>query len=156
MPRYFSWIRSSLRRFSLAAVAPFIPRALVQAFGERFGQSVGEGLGHDGVVIVVRGAEPFAQLLQANSAGHGECADVIGSPVSFGAMKSASDRQGSFPSRSACWRRKQKRSTTFLRAAVRVQLHIVAHCVGGEETVHAARRQQFLLDDPIQQMHCLR
>ena len=66
-------------------------------------------------------------------------------------MKSASDRHGSLPSRFACWRRKWNRSSTLLALRVGVKLDIVAHGVGGKESIDAARRDQFLLDDPIQQ-----
>ncbi len=80
MPRYFSWINSSLRQILAAAVTPLIPHSLMQAFGKSFSQAVGEGLRHDRVVIVVRGPEPVAQLFQADSARHRECPDVIGQP----------------------------------------------------------------------------
>ena len=99
------------------AVAPLVADAFVQAFGEGFGEAVGDGLGHDGVVVVVVGAEAVAEFLEADAAGDGEGADVSGRPVSFGAMKSASERQGSLPSRLACWRRKWKRSSTLVRVA---------------------------------------
>ena len=66
-------------------------------------------------------------------------------------MKSASDRQGSLPSLFACWRRKWKRVEHLVRVVVRVQLDIVAHGVGGKEAVDAARRDQLLLDDRIEQ-----
>ena len=78
MPRYFSWMRSSGVRFFVAAVAPFVADALVQALGEGFGEAIGDGFGHDGVVVVVVGAEAVAQFLQADPAGDGEGADVIG------------------------------------------------------------------------------
>ena len=78
MPRYFSWISSSVRQIFVAAIAPLVAHALVQAFGEGFGEAVGEGLGHDGVVVVVLGAEAVAELLQADAAGDGEGADVVG------------------------------------------------------------------------------
>ncbi len=42
------------------------------------GQAVGNGLRHDGVVVVVLGAEAVAQLTQADTGGDGEAADVIG------------------------------------------------------------------------------
>ena len=53
------------------------------------------------------------------------------SPV--GAMKSASERQGSLPSRLACWRRKWKRCSTLVRVRVGVQLNVVAYGVGGKK-----------------------
>ena len=78
MPRYFSWMSSLLAQVLVAAVAPLVAHALVQALGERLGQPVGERLGHDGVVVVVLGPEPVAQLLQADAGGHREAADVVG------------------------------------------------------------------------------
>ena len=65
-------------RFSVAAVAPLVAHALVQALGEGFGEAVGEGLGHDGVVVVVLARKRVAEFLQADAAGDGEGADVIG------------------------------------------------------------------------------
>ena len=62
----------------VAAVAPLVAHALVQALGEGFGEAVGEGLGHDGVVVVVLGAEAVAEFLEADAAGDGEGADVVG------------------------------------------------------------------------------
>ena len=50
----------------------------MQAFGEGFGQAIGDGLRHDRVVVVVLGAEAIAQLLQADAAGDREGADVVG------------------------------------------------------------------------------
>ena len=61
----------------LAAVAPFLAYALVQAFGEGFGQAVGNGFRHDRVVVVVLGAEAVAEFLEADAAGHGEGSDVV-------------------------------------------------------------------------------
>lgn len=59
-------------------VAPHLPpHERVHGFGERLGQSVGQQLGHDGVVVVAPGAEFFAQLLQSDARRHGEAADPI-------------------------------------------------------------------------------
>ncbi len=62
----------------VAAVAPFVAHALVEAFGEGFGETVGYCFGHDGVVVVVVGAEAVGQFLEADAAGDGEGADVVG------------------------------------------------------------------------------
>ena len=66
-------------------------------------------------------------------------------------MKSASERQGSLPSRLACWRRKWKRVEACGARGVGVELDIVADRAGGKEAVDAARGDQVLLDDAIEQ-----
>ena len=63
-----------------APVTPLISHPLVQAFGKSFRQPVCKGLCHDRVVIVVRGPELVAQLLQTNPAGDCEGANVIAQP----------------------------------------------------------------------------
>ena len=83
MPRYFLVDEFRVAELLRAAVAPLIPHALVQALGKGFGQPIGEGLGHDRVVVVVLGAEAVAQFLQADAAGHREGANVIGQPGLF-------------------------------------------------------------------------
>ena len=52
----------------------------MHGFGERLGQAVSQQLGHDGVVVVARSVEFFAQLLQPDARRHGEAAD----PIAFG------------------------------------------------------------------------
>ena len=61
----------------MSAVAPLIAHALVQAFGESFSQAVGNGFGHDRVVVIMRRTEVVAKFLQANAAGDREGADMI-------------------------------------------------------------------------------
>ena len=78
MPRYFSAIKSSVRKIFVPAVTPFLADALVQKFGERLGQAVRQRLGHDGVVIVVVGFEFLDQFLQSMPAGDGERAEIVG------------------------------------------------------------------------------
>ena len=48
---------------------------------------------------------------------------------------------------SLCWRRKWKRSSTVRARLVGVELDVVAHRVGREQAVDAARREQLLRDD---------
>ena len=52
----------------------------MQAFSKSLGQSIGKGFRHDGVIVVVLRPEAVAQLLQADSAGDSERADVILQP----------------------------------------------------------------------------
>ncbi len=63
-----------------ATVTPLIPNPLVQTFSKSFGKTIGEGFGHDGVVVVMLGTEAVAQLLQPDPAGYRECTDVVLQP----------------------------------------------------------------------------
>ena len=73
-------------------------------------------------------------------------------PVSLGAMKSTSERQGSLPSRFACWRRKWKRVEGFGARVVAVELDVVADGVGVEEAVDAAGGDELLGDDAVEEL----
>src|SRR5262245_59334911 len=61
-----------------ATVTPFAAGALMQVFGERLGEAVGESLGHDGAVVIVLGAESIAQFFKPDPACHREGTDVVG------------------------------------------------------------------------------
>ena len=74
-----------------------------------------------------------------------------GRPSALGAMKSESERQGSLPSRLACWRRKWKRSRTWRAGVVGVELDVVADGVGGEEAVDAAGGEEVFRDDGVEE-----
>ena len=67
MPRYFSSIRSSFVSFSFWPIAPVAAGLLVQLFGERLGQPVGQRFDHDRVVIVVVRLELLHQFLECRS-----------------------------------------------------------------------------------------
>ncbi len=78
MPRYFSSIKSSLRKFFVHAKTPVAAGLFVQVFGERLGETVGEGFDHDGVVVVVV-LFVFLHQFQAAEAGRdGKRPEVIG------------------------------------------------------------------------------
>src|SRR6202012_3546363 len=62
----------------ITTVAPLLANPFMQAFGKGFRQAICDGLSHDRVVVIILSPEPVAELLQADSAGHGEGADMIG------------------------------------------------------------------------------
>jgi hypothetical protein len=63
----------------VAGVAPeFAAHALVQQFGERFRQAVGERLQHDRAVVVALLLEFLKLLLDADAGGHGKRAYIVG------------------------------------------------------------------------------
>ena len=99
-------MRSVVAQTFSATVTPFVSHSLVQAFGEGFGQAIGDGLRHDRVVVVVLGPESVAQFLQTDSAGYCESADVIGQSGFFRRDEVGERPAGSLPSLFDCWRRK--------------------------------------------------
>src|SRR5271170_6022255 len=85
----------------LKPVTPFITHSLVQAFREGFGQTICDSLRHDRVVIVVLGSEAVAKLLQADTAGYRERADVIGQ-CRFLRRNEVRERSARFAALSVC------------------------------------------------------
>ena len=88
----------------VAAVAPFPPGLLVQHLGERLGQAVGQGLGHDRVVIVAvplelarpvrrRRSRSSRRRRRGSRPGPIDRSDVVGQAA-----------KAVCPSRSHCWR----------------------------------------------------
>ena len=132
-----------------AAVAPFVADALMETFGKGFGEAIGEGLGHDGVVVVVRGTEAIAKLFEADAAGYGECADVIGQAGFLGRdkVRERAARLASLPVRLLT--KKVKTRERLAARFVRVKFDIVADGVGGIEAVDAARRDEFFCNDAV-------
>ncbi len=134
-----------------AAVAPLLADALVQAFGKGFRQAVGDGLGHDGVVVVVLGAEAVAQLLKADAAGDREGADVVGQPGLFGRdeVDQRAARLAAFPV--SLLTEKVEALLHLGPRVIGVELDVVTHCVGREKAVDAARGDQLLRNDLVEQ-----
>ena len=114
MPRYFSAIKSSRRQLFGLAKTPFVAHAFVKIFGKRLRQTVRNGLGHDGVVVVVLRLEALDHFFQSNARRDGERAEIIIQVLAvgwlavggFGAMKSARHQFGVPSPLSICWRRK--------------------------------------------------
>ena len=65
-------------------ITPLVTNAFVEAFGEGFGEAISEGFGHDGVVVIVVGAETIAEFFEAVPSGDREGADVIRKVRFFG------------------------------------------------------------------------
>src|SRR5262245_24897740 len=63
--------------FLVAAEAPGAASFGVQVLGECLGQTIGEGFGHDRVVVVVLAVEVFGEFVAAEAGGDREGADVI-------------------------------------------------------------------------------
>ena len=65
------------REAFLSPVPPLAPRARVQVFGERFGESIRKRLDHDRVVVVEVAFERPHELGHTVAGGHGEGADEV-------------------------------------------------------------------------------
>src|SRR6185312_12098504 len=64
-------------RQPVALLVPRTPRPLVQPLRERLREPVGERLRHDRAVVVVLGLEPGDELVQAETGGDRERAEVV-------------------------------------------------------------------------------
>ncbi len=127
-----------------AAVAPLVAHALVEALGEGFGEAVGDGLGHDGVVVVVGGAEAVAEFLEADAAGDGEGADVVGQAGFFGSDE-VGERAAGFAAFAVGLLAEEVEALAMFGAGfVGVEFDVVADGVGREEAVDAARGDEIL------------
>ena len=123
----------------------------MQAFGEGFGEAIGDGLGHDGVVVVVLGPEAVAQFLEADAAGDGEGADVIGQ-AGLLRRDEVGERAAGLAAFAVGLLAEEVEAVEHLCAgAVGVELDIVADGAGGKEAVDAARGDEVLLDDAIEE-----
>ena len=78
----------------------------MQRLGEGLGQAVGQGLGHDRGIVVVRALEALGDLDLPDAGGDREAADTVGLAVPTGATKSASATFGlPVGAWRICWRR---------------------------------------------------
>src|SRR5262249_48392528 len=135
-----------------ATITPFVAHSLVQALGEGFREAVGDGFRHDGVVVVMLSSEPIAQLLQTDTAGYRKPTDVIAKP---GLLRSdeVCQRAAWLASLFVRLLAKEMESVEHFRpAAICVQLHVIAHSIGWKKSIHAARFDQVLLNDEIEEL----
>ena len=151
-------------KFLQIAVAPFFTRPLVQIFGEGLGQTVGERLGHDGVVVVVVGLELLDQLIETVTGGHGESAEVISWSPTFRLSGQAEawtpagrDEVSERPVRRAVallhlLTEEMKLGENLGARFVGVNFHVFAHAIRGEETIDRRGANQFLGDDLVEQL----
>ena len=113
MPRNRSAISCSVGSFGPGLV-PRAARDLVQVLRERLGETVGERLDHDRVVVVVLGGEAGGELVGAEAGGDRERAQEVvrparRSPRGSGSGASRRSRSAGGGSRSAFPRRRRRR-----------------------------------------------
>src|SRR5580658_104304 len=141
-----------LRERLALAVAPLVAHALVKALGKGFGQPIGKGLGHDGVVVVVLRLERIAQLLETESGAHREAADVVGQARAFRRYK-ITER----PVRvRLCFffgllAKEPEAVENVLARAVGIELDVVSLRVRRKEAIDTSRPESFLRDDVVEQ-----
>ena len=131
-------MRSSLESCSFCAVAAVGAGALVQVLGEGFGQTVGEGGGHDGVVVVVVAPEVFGQRFRADARRDSEAADVVGDAGLFGRDEVGEALVGVVAALFPLLTQVVNDGSDFGTGVVGVNLNVVADAVGGPEAVDGA------------------
>ena len=99
----------------------------------------------------MRGSELVAQLLEADAGGHGESADVIAQARLLGRDEVAERSTGIAAVLLRLLSQEVKMLQHLGPGRVGVQLDVVADGVGRKQAVHAARRDQLLLDDHVEQ-----
>ena len=144
----------------LLVVEPFLGRvapelaahALVQAFGERLGQPVGERLEHDARIVVVLLLEALHVRLDADARGDRECADVVAPRPDALRRDEVRERVVRLACGLALLLAQEVQSRQHARARfVRVDLDVVViDAVRREQPDHAARGQPALADDLLQ------
>src|ERR1700722_15195020 len=134
-----------------AAITPFFLHPLVQTLSESFGQTIGDGFGHNGVVVVILGFESVAEFFESDAAGYRESAEVI-PKARFFWRDEINKRSTGFAAFPICLlAEKVKSAEHFSTFAIRIQFDIIAHGIGGEKAIHTARRDQIFFNDLIQQ-----
>src|SRR5262249_53581604 len=137
------------KRFSLA-VTPFFAGPLMQHFGKRLGEPVGQGLGHDGAVVVLLGLESPRQLLSTVAGRHGEHAQIVSQSAGArrNVVRQAAKRGLPFAFPLLPERRE---SSPFLASVLILPNHdVIAVRVGREKAVNAFWGKQLLPDDAIE------
>ncbi len=138
----------------LFAVAPFVADALVEVFGEGFGESVGEGFCGDGVVIVVIGFVVSDHFIGAKASADAECADIVEALGVCGCDKIGERVEGGV-SASALLAEGMEAGEEGGACVVGVDEDIVAVAVCGEEAVDAVSLELFVGDDLAQHALCV-
>lgn len=138
----------------LLAESPFVANALVEVFGEGFGESVSECFGGDGVVIVVIGFVMGDQFIGSKTRGNAEGSEIIvslavvwGDEVSEGVAGCIGAAALLSEGAEAC--------LDGGAGVVGVEDDIVTVAVCGEEAVDAVRLEFFVFDDIAQHDLCV-
>src|SRR5262249_20907822 len=134
-----------------AAVAPVGTSLPVKKFGEGFGQSVGEGLGHDRVVVVVIAVELFGEFVAAEAGGDGEGAEIVlATGVGGGDEVGQGEEIGlafALPLLA-----EEVEAGEFVGARlVGVESDVAVEGGGGPEAIDAAGGEEFFVDDFIEE-----
>ena len=127
-------------------------RDAVQIRSERLGQPIGERLHENRVVVVVLALEAAHQIVDAEACGHRERAKIVGHAVRAARRDEVGQRQVRLTARHRLLLSQQVESRQLARSiAIAIDDDVVLLACRRPESVDAARRQQLLLDDPIEE-----
>ena len=124
----------------VAPIAPILPGPAVQKLGEGLRQAIRQGLGHDGIIIIVVALESRANLFQAKTRADRECPQVIRA-LALGrdiVRQAVIELVGWF---AHLLPQEMERGQDTAAGLVGVEHDIIPARIGGEETVRGSRRQ---------------
>ncbi len=124
----------------------------VHPFRESFGEAVGQRLGHDRVVVVIRLFEARDNFRSAHARCHRKRSEIIGEASLFGSNKVRERILGVAVRLLHLLAQSVKGAQEGVAGTVRVNLDVVSHAIRRKKTGDAARRKLPLTDNLMQQL----
>ena len=137
----------------LSTEAPFLADPLVQVLGKGLGKAVRQGLGHDGVVIVVRGFVSGDHFVQSEARAHREAADMV--LGSLGSHKVGQRPLGCSVFFDHLLTQHVEGGLNAGAGFVGEDLHGVSVAIGRENSIHSAGSDALSGDQVIEQSLCI-
>ena len=123
----------------------------MQKLGEGFGQPVRQGLGHDGVVVVVVGFEPGADLIEAEACRQREGSDIVHLAARVGSDKISEAILRFTPVALVLLTEEMQGGEGLSLPGIGVELDVISVGVGREEAGDGPGFEELLRDDGSEQ-----
>ena len=131
-------------------IAPIVAGYLVKTLGEGFRQPVGQGLGHNRMVVVVVSFEAGGQFARADAGGHCESAQIVRSAGIEGGNIVGEGAEVVLPLSLPLLAKGVKAGEFDTAVGIAVDEDVVSNGSRRPESVDGIGRKEFLVDDPFQ------